>query len=218
MISKTGLFDHIDNVWKMMNRANCEDGILSDCAKSRSLQDLSQEVMEEMEGDHLHILIRDAYLFGNNLVVINKVGKRIVVGFDDIAALRSIPIHDRDCFKIEENGSCLYWWTKDIHLDFESFLYHVDDEFRAKADKQKANHDREFGKAIAIVRITYEIPIDGIAGLKTEDVQDIESGYLYPTSLPLACYAKSLGLSLDSFLDKVAANVDVLKAMEAIAS
>jgi hypothetical protein len=218
MMTATGLFGHVGNIWKMMCRANCEDGILSDCTKSRSLQDLSQEVMEEMEGDHLHILIRDAYLFGNNLVVINKVGKRIVVGFDDIAALRSIPIHDRDCFKIEENGSCLYWWTKDIHLDFESFLYYVDDEFRAKAGKQKANHDREFGKAIAIVRTTYKIPIDGIAGLKAEDAQDIESGYLYPTSIPLTCYAKSLGLSLDSFLEKVATNVDVLKAMEAIKS
>ncbi len=136
MIATTGLSGHVGNIWKMMCRANCEDGILSDCAKSRSLQDLSQEVMEEMEGDR-----RPNY----------------------------------------------------------------------------PNYYREYGKAIAIVRINYEIPIDGIAGLKAEDVQDIESGYLYPTSLPLACYARSLGLSLDSFLDKVAANVDVLKAMEAIA-
>jgi hypothetical protein len=136
MIAKTGLSGHIGNVWKMMQRANCEDGILSDCIKARSLQDLSQEVMEEMEGDR---------------------------------------------------------------------------------SPKYPNYYREYGKAIAIVRINHEIPIDGIAGLKAEDVQDIESGYLYPTSLPLACYAESLGLSLDSFLDKVTANVDVLKAMEAIA-
>lgn len=135
MIARTGLLGHIGNVWKMMNRADCEDGILSACTKLRSLQDLSQEVMGEME---------------------------------------------------------------DYHPKYP-------------------NYYREYGKAIAIVRINYEIPIDGITGLKAEDVQDIESGYLYPTSIPLTCYAKSLGLSLDSFLDKVAANVDVLKAMEAIA-
>lgn len=135
MMTATGLFGHVGNIWKMMCRANCEDGILSDCAKSRSLQDLSQEVMEEME---------------------------------------------------------------DCHPKYP-------------------NYYREYGKAIAIVRINYKIPVDGIAGLKAEDVQDIESGYLYPTSIPLTCYAESLGLSLDSFLDKVAANVDVLRAMEAIA-
>ena len=135
MITKTGLFGHVGNIWKMMCRANCEDGILSDCVKSRSLQDLSQEAKKVIKNSH----------------------------------------------------------------------------------PKYPNYYREYGKAIAIVRINYEIPIDGIAGLKAEDVQDIESGYLYPTSIPLICYAESLGLSLDSFLNKVATNVDVLKAMEAIA-
>lgn len=148
MITKTGLFSHIGNVWKMMNRADCEDGVLSACVKSRSLQDLSQEVMEEMEGDRL--------------------------------------------------PNCKIIRCKDRY-------------------KYYPNYDREYGKAIAIVRINYEVSVDGITGLKAEDVQDIESGYLYPTSVPLALYAKSLGLSLDSFLAKVATNVDVLKAMEAIA-
>ena len=79
-----------------------------------------------------------------------------------------------------------------------------------------SNYYREYGKAIAIVRINYEIPVDGIAGLKVEDVLDIETGYLYPTSISLNCYAKSLGLSLISFLVEVAANVDILKAMQSI--
>ena len=45
----TGLSGHVGNIWKMMNHAECEDGILSACDKSCSLQNLSREVVEEME-------------------------------------------------------------------------------------------------------------------------------------------------------------------------
>ena len=48
---RSGLSGHIGNVWKMMSRTKCEDGILSACDKSYSLQDLSREVVEEMELD-----------------------------------------------------------------------------------------------------------------------------------------------------------------------
>jgi hypothetical protein len=44
-----GLSGHIGSIWRMMNRANCEDGILTACGKARSLEDLSNEVVEEME-------------------------------------------------------------------------------------------------------------------------------------------------------------------------
>lgn len=217
MITRTGLSVHIGNIWKMMCQANCEDGILSDCTKSRSLQDLSREVMGEMETEHSHVLIRDAYLWGHNLVVINKVGKRIVVGFNDIPALRSIPLHDRECFKIEEGGSCLYWWTKDIRLDFESFLYYVNADFRAKAKQKEAVYRAEYGKAIATVRIAYGIPIGGITGLEPNEVQDIESGRIYARATNLCCYSEAIGISGDEFLEKVANAVDVLKVFEAIA-
>jgi hypothetical protein len=43
------LSGHIGSIWKMMNRANCEDGNYKDCTKSRSLEDLSREIMDEME-------------------------------------------------------------------------------------------------------------------------------------------------------------------------
>ena len=48
-LTMTGLSGHIGNIWKMMNHAECEDGILSACDKSCSLQNLSREVVEEME-------------------------------------------------------------------------------------------------------------------------------------------------------------------------
>ena len=48
---RTGLSGHIGNIWRMMNLTECEDGILSACDKSLSLQDLSREVVEEMEFD-----------------------------------------------------------------------------------------------------------------------------------------------------------------------
>lgn len=57
MIARSGLSKHVGNIWKMMCRADCEDGILSACTKSRSLQDLSKEVLMEMENDRRSIEI-----------------------------------------------------------------------------------------------------------------------------------------------------------------
>ncbi len=97
---------------RMMNRANCEDGLASFCTESQSLENLYGEVLGEME-------------------------------------------------------------------------------------------PKNYGKAIAIVRINYQKSINEIAGLKPEDVIDIESGYLHPSTNALICYANALGLSLDDFLAKV---------------
>lgn len=79
------------------------------------------------------------------------------------------------------------------------------------------NYYREYGTAIAIVRTVYQGQCKGITGLKREDVEDIESGDLIPSVAALTCYADTLGLSLDEFLEKVATNVDVLIVFEAIA-
>ena len=76
---------------------------------------------------------------------------------------------------------------------------------------------REYGKAIAIVRTVYQIPINGVAGLEPNEVQDIEAGRIYPRATNLCCYSEAIGITLDEFLEKVATNVDVLKVFEAIA-
>jgi hypothetical protein len=45
----SGLSAHIGNVWKMMSRANHQDGFWSDtCGESMSLETLSSEITEEM--------------------------------------------------------------------------------------------------------------------------------------------------------------------------
>lgn len=80
-----------------------------------------------------------------------------------------------------------------------------------------SNYYKEYGKAIKIVRTVYQIPIDGITGLEPDEVEDIEAGRLYPRATNLCCYSETIGITLDDFLKKVATNVDVLKALEAIA-
>lgn len=187
-------------------------------SKINNIKDLSNQVLEEMETDHLHVLIQDASVKGNYLIVINKAGREIRVPFDQVPALqRHVPFRDRLDFEIQHNGSCLYWKSGDIHLDFESLLYYVDDEFRAQCDKRKADSRREYGKAIAKVRTAYEIPINGITGLEPNEVQDIELGRIQARATSLCFYSEAIGVSLDEFLEKVAANVDIKKVREAIA-
>ena len=131
-----GLSAHIDSIHRMMQQANRKDEHPKSLVKPISLEDLSNEIMEEMESDRY-------------------------------------PKHP--------------------------------------------NYYKEYGKAIAIVRTVYQIPVDGIAGLEPNEVQDIEAGRIYPRASNLCCYSEAIGITLDEFLDKVATNVEVLKVFEAIA-
>lgn len=155
-----GLSGHIGSIWKMMNRANCEDGILTACGKARSLEDLSNEVVDEMETDHLHVLIQEAFVRGNYLIVINKAGREIRVPFDQVPVLTNrLRFRDRLNFTIDDDGSCLYWESADIHLDFEALLYYVDTDFQARVDRQTAKRRRVLGDAIGRVRTAYKLSI-----------------------------------------------------------
>lgn len=185
--------------------------------ESNSVETLSARIVNEMETDHLRCLIQEAFVWGNHLVLTNKAGRKIYIDFNIVPSLQNISIRDRQSFEIQDNGSCLYWQSADIHLDYESFLYHVDNEFREQCDKQKAAHRREFGKAIAIVRINYGISINGVSGLEPNEIEDIESGRVHAKTSYLSRYSGAIGISLDDFLNEVAACVDILKAMEAIA-
>jgi hypothetical protein len=201
MTTSNGVFKHVGNVIATMT-------------KRPQIKDLYQEVIEEMETEHLRVLIRSAFVRGNYLIVTNKAGREIRVPFDQVPALRiNLKFRDRLNFVIEPDGSCLYWAAADIHLDFEALLYCIDEEFCNHCNTRKTRHQKEYGKAIAIVRIAYQVPVDGITGIKSEDVQDIESGYLHPEIAALTCYADALGLEINEFLDKVASNVDLLKVM-----
>jgi hypothetical protein len=210
-----GLSRHIDKIHAMMQRANRDDSWINDAfSQSYSLEDLSGEIVGEMEVSSN--LIRDAYvtLCRVYLIVTNKAGREIRIKFNDIPALKRIDYRDRDRFEIQGNGSCLYWSAADIHLDFESFLYYVDDQFRAKTNEKSERYRREYGKAIAIVRTVYQIPIEAIDGLTSYEVQDIEAGRIIARVSSLCCYSEAIGITLDEFLDKVAANVDILEALK----
>ena len=191
MMTTNGIAKHVGN-------------IIATMTKREQTRDLYQEVIEEMENAHLQVLIQRAFVKGNYIIVINKAGREIRVSFDQVPALRhKLKFCDRLYFEVQHNGSCLYWEAADIHLDFKSLLYYVDDKFRAKVDQESASRFKAYGAAIRRVRLARRVGIDCITGIKAEDVQDIESGELRPEAAALACYAKALGLELNEFLDKV---------------
>ena len=199
MMTTNGIAKHVGN-------------IIATMTKREQTRDLYQEVIEEMETDHLHVLIQKAFVKGNYLIVINKAGREIRVSFDQVPALKhKLKFRDRLYFEIQYNGSCLYWKAADIHLDFESLLYYVDEAFRAKVDQESANRFKEYGAAIRRVRLARRVGIDCITGIKTEDVQDIESGELRPETIALTRYADALGLELNEFLNEVAVEATSFK-------
>jgi hypothetical protein len=162
-----------------------------------------------METEHLPRLIRTAFVRGDELIITNKAGQEIRVPFNSVPDLRyKLNFRDRLNFVIEPDGSCLYWESADIHLDFEALLYCVDHDFKAKVDRETANYYRAYGAAIGQVRTAYKIGIDGITGLEPTEVQDIESGRLRARATNLCFYSEEIGISLDRFLDEVAGKVE----------
>lgn len=59
------------------------------------------------------------------------------------------------------------------------------------------------GKAIAIVRTVYGLPVESINGLTNQEVIDTESGSPFIAGTALICYAKALNLSFGDFMEKV---------------
>ena len=43
--------------------------------------------------------------------------EKLEVPFDSLPALKRVSINDRSNFTIDDDGSCLYWESADIHLD-----------------------------------------------------------------------------------------------------
>jgi hypothetical protein len=97
MMTSNGVFKHVDNVIATMTKRD-------------QIKDLYLEVLEEMETEYLHVLIRSAFVRGDELIVTNKAGREIRVPFNSVPVLRyKLNFRDRLNFVIEPDSSCLYW-------------------------------------------------------------------------------------------------------------
>ncbi|HZY60600.1 MAG TPA: DUF2442 domain-containing protein, partial [Candidatus Binataceae bacterium] len=71
-------------------------------------------------------LIANATVADDRLIVISCEPKMYEVGFDQMPALKKIPAPQRRDFEIAEDGSFIWWPSRDIHLDLDAIKSVVD--------------------------------------------------------------------------------------------
>ncbi len=174
--------------------------------------ELPHRVMQAWKNGMQDKLIATAEVAQNLLLLITCALETLEVSFNEVAALRKIPISDRQHFKISSEGSYIHWPNQDIHLDVESLRYATDNEWRKLQDIHRLNADRRFAAAIANLRKARGIKQSGISGLSERQVRRIESGEP-TTAKALECLAKSHGLSLNHYLNKIALRMETIPSL-----
>lgn len=149
-------------------------------------------------------LIADATAIGDRLLVLSCAMEKLEIPFGSLPALKRISINDRSNFTIDDDGSCLYWESADIHLDLDSFRYATDPAWKQKFETLKSEHNQVFGKAIATLRKQYKLRQSDIIGLSERQVRRIEQGDGSTKVDTLRLFAKAHGMDLDAYLDAVA--------------
>jgi Helix-turn-helix len=162
----------------------------------------ARRIINAWKMDSSEQLIAFAKVSGNCLDVIDCALGAWTIPFDGLPALASILVDDRANFELDVDGSYLYWFNADVHLDMESLKVCVDPKLKEALDSEKLQWDQQFGKAVAKVRKKFKLRQSDIPGVSARHVQRIEKGSR-PKTETLEKLAEAHNLNLNSYLIEI---------------
>ncbi len=148
-------------------------------------------------------LIATAQVIDNALLVMACDHALFRIDFEELPALKRVPIAQRALFCISSEGSYIAWPEVDVHIDLDAIRYAKDVAWQKKQDRERLVYDSRFGEAVAALRKKYNLRQTDIAGLSERQVRRIEKGERTRVHT-LEILAKSHGLSLKAYLDSIA--------------
>ena len=148
-------------------------------------------------------LIATAQVIDNALLVMACDHALFRIDFEELPALKRVPIAQRALFSISSEGSYIAWPEVDVHIDLDAIRYAKDAAWQKKQDRERLVYDSQFGEAVAALRKKYNLRQTDIAGLSERQVRRIEKGERTRVHT-LEILAKSHGLSLKAYLDSIA--------------
>ena len=148
-------------------------------------------------------LIATAQVIDNALFVMSCNHALFRIDFEELPALKRVPIAQRALFFISSEGSYIAWPEAEVHLDLDAIRYVKDVAWRKKKDRERLIYDSRFGEAVAALRKKYNLRQTDIAGLSERQVRRIEKGERTRVRT-LEILAQSHGLSLKAYLDSIA--------------
>ena len=151
-------------------------------------------------------LIARASVTDESLLVLDCTLKSFEVGFSEIAALAKMAKKDRLKFKISESGSYIHWPHADVHIDIDAIRYATDANCRQQFDLEKITHNKNFGKAISLVRQKYGLAKHDIANISDRQLRRIENEGARPSVATLGILAQAHEMELNNYLNEIAKN------------
>ena len=122
------------------------------------------------------ILIADAAVTDDRLLVRSCALESFEVRFGEIPALARLPESERDKFIVDQDGSYLYWEVNDTHVGLDMIRFATDAKFRETSLLSKLASRRQFGSAVKAVREESELRQSDVPGVSQRQVSRIESG------------------------------------------
>jgi hypothetical protein len=147
----------------------------------------------------LHATIEDEVLH-----VVSTDFKRLDVPVSQIPPLASADPAALATFKIDKDGSFIYWPSLDVHLGWEQLFQIINPEAARKAQQKRREFNVRYGKAVQRVREQAGLKPSDISGLSDKQVRRIESGQCRLTSNAIEALAQAHHLEPNAYLQKLA--------------
>ena len=143
--------------------------------------------------------IVDAFVFLGDLAVFAGDLRLHRFPISDLSALSELKEDEVSQFEIDEDGSYLYWESRDIHLGVSELLKETDRDYLVELEIGRAQKDH-IGRALVHMRAERQIRQSDFAGLSARQVRRLEKGDSQLTADSAQKLASSLGLQIEDFL------------------
>jgi hypothetical protein len=209
----TGPTTHPDQVaqWIRSTRIRSENRlhvVRLDDMEGPAMSQLLRRVGFALGADGGHPSIIDAYVVGERLCVRGPKHRMLHVPVSSIVALRGQPPAVVRNFSMDPDGSFLYWPDLDVHLGWDQLLQAVDPAEMLKAKQRAAGFNKRYGAAIRRLRELRGIRQSQVDGLTERQLRRIEQGESRATPSAITALAKAHGLDANSYMDKLANDLD----------
>lgn len=101
--------------------------------------------------------------------------KTWVMLFSSFPCLEKVPQFKKGNFKLDQDGSYLYWECADLHVDLEDIKAAIDPKFKEQLLIEKLEYGKSFGKsfskAIATVRKAHKLNQSDIEGISDRSLE-----------------------------------------------
>jgi len=191
-----------DSVWlpQLLNRANLRAIrnllVFSDI-------ELPKRVLAAWQHGAEKDLIARAMVAGDHLFVTSCVPDTMEIGFEEIPALRLIPIRNRPDFDLSSDGSYIHWPSKDVHLSMDAIRCAIDPAYREQRAAAQMTRLNNWGVAVSAFRKRRGLRQCDVPGLSERQVRRIERGE-QATLSALKKLAAAHGMELEEYLSAVA--------------